>query len=111
MSFTLSALLALAAGHLVSWNIEFPRSRGQVLWRVCSVGLIVLGVRHIVWSYYFYDSDALSMPHPFYWLCTISYVIARFILAFLLVYSFSSLPAGVYDTKDIGWLNFVPFLH
>ena len=39
------------------------------------------------------------------------YILARFILLFLLVYSFWSLPAGVYDATNIGWLNFIPFLH
>ena len=41
----------------------------------------------------------------------VAYILARFILLFLLVYSFWSLPAGVYDATSIGWLNFIPFLH
>ena len=39
------------------------------------------------------------------------YCIARLILLILLGHSFQSLPKGVYDTKDVPWLSFIPFIH
>ena len=38
------------------------------------------------------------------------HVMAKYLLLFLVVYSFYSLPAGTYEDVD-GWFAFIPFLH
>jgi hypothetical protein len=117
---TQGSLLATAAGllvglaHLACWNVEFPDSNGQILWRICSSLLIVLPVivfiiilgaaiilRH--WVTEAMNKIALTL--------IVAYCIARIILLVLLGHSFQSLPAAVYDTHSISWLSYIPFFH
>ena len=102
------------AGHLASWDIEFPRSNGQILWRICSVGVLVSALGLIAANHICVESSSSTTFDVADWayLTFLSlYVMMRCLLALLLVYSFSSLPSGVYTTKGVEWLDFVPFLH
>ena len=106
--------IMLAAGHLLSWNIEFTNDNGQALWRGC--GLCVLAsvivftcsaVGMNVWG----DKDNLWLvaADVVLFVAAVAYVTARLILIYLTIHSFSDLPAGVYD--DINWLQYIPFFH
>ena len=107
----LSALI-LGAGHLASWELKFKNSSGRKLWRISA--LIVTLVPPMLLTLEFLRVNtrkAAPTASVFLYVNVGAYFVARFILAFLLVYSFYSLPAGVYETKNAAWLQFIPFLH
>lgn len=104
--------LLLGAGHLVSWNLEFKLHNAQIMWRASSVAAIVLPPVFAV------AAIKCNPPSPnrTLWACLLFisglvYLIVRFLLLYLLMYSFWSLPAGVYQTQDVDWLNYIPFFH
>lgn len=120
VDMTHGSLIAAAAGllvglaHLACWNVEFPNNNGQVLWRYCSVALIVLpvvvfiiilGAAIIDKRWVTRAMNMIALP-----LITL-YCVARIILLILIGHSFQSLPAGVYDTSSISWISFIPFYH
>ena len=102
------------AGHLASWDIEFPRSNGQILWRVCSI-LVLMSALGLIAANHICVQSSSSTTFDFadwaYIMFLSLYVMMRCLLGLLLVYSFSSLPSGAYTTKGVEWLDFVPFLH
>ncbi|KAH9854730.1 hypothetical protein C2E23DRAFT_912830 [Lenzites betulinus] len=108
------ASIVVGLAHLACWNVEFPNSNGQVLWRACSIALIVLPIAVTViilgaavidrrWVTEVMNKMALTM--------IVVYCIARAVLLILLGHSFQSLPKGVYDTRSIPWLSYIPFIH
>ncbi|KAI0349478.1 hypothetical protein OH77DRAFT_1229751 [Trametes cingulata] len=108
------ASLFVGLAHLACWDVEFPNSNGQVLWRYCTVLIIVLplvvcviilgaAVVQRTWVTAAMNKMALTL--------IVTYCIARLILLILLGHSFQSLPQTVYDTQDIPWLSFIPFIH
>ncbi|KAI0766419.1 hypothetical protein BD413DRAFT_717722 [Trametes elegans] len=109
-----AASLIVGLAHMVCWNVEFPNSNGQVLWRYSSVlvtilpivtAVIILGAAFIQrnWVTEVMNKMALTM--------IVVYCMARLVLLILLVDSFQSLPAGVYDTRHVHWLSLIPFIH
>lgn len=109
-----AASLLVGIAHVLCWDVEFPNSNGQVLWRCCTVLLIVLPIAVFTiilgaavidkrWVTDVMNKMSLTM--------IVIYCVARLILLILLGHSFQSLPAGVYSTRDISWLSFVPFIH
>ena len=105
--------MVLAAGHLLSWNFEFACHNGRALWRGCSLCIvasvivfasIALLARNF-WSEYTLQNTRSAVLL----VAAVAYVTARLMLIYLIIQSFSDLPAGVYD--DIDWLQFVPFFH
>ncbi|KAI0670741.1 hypothetical protein C8Q78DRAFT_991470 [Trametes maxima] len=109
-----AASLFVGLAHLACWDVEFPNTNGQVLWRYCSVFIIVLPIFEFViilgaaiidrhWVTEAMNKIALTF--------IVIYCMARLVLLILLGHSFQSLPAGAYDTKDIPWLSFIPFIH
>ena len=104
--------IVLGASHLGSWNIEFPNTKGRALWRACSICMFL---PVLVFVYVFFASIHPRCrnitPTRLFVLVALVYVPARLILFYLLVYSFTSLPAGVYDTTNVAWLEYIPFLH
>ncbi|KAI0372216.1 hypothetical protein BV20DRAFT_1112137 [Pilatotrama ljubarskyi] len=108
------ASLFVGLAHLACWDVEFPNSNGQVLWRYCTVLLIaipivvcaiILGAAIVQrrWVTAAMNKMALGL--------IVAYCIARLILLILLGHSFQSLPQAVYDTQDMAWLSFIPFIH
>ena len=106
----------LATGHLLCWNIEFTSNQGQALWRGCSLCALIAVVlfscadildaltRDVAWK------PRISQVQRHVGLASMMvYVVARLILIYLTIHSFSDLPAGVYD--DIDWLQYIPFFH
>lgn len=100
--------------HLLCWKVEFPNTNGQVLWRYCSLLLVVLPIIVFIiilgaaiinkhWVTEAMNKMALTL--------IVIYCMARLVLLILLGHSFQSLPKGVYDTKKISWLSFIPFIH
>ena len=124
MAFALILLfgIVLAAGHLLSWNIEFVNVEGRTLWRACSLCILV---SVILFTFGFLLPDRLQHMHVSsssrwstmlnitkglsIFVTVVPYVIARSILIYLTIHSFSDLPAEVYD--DIDWLQYIPFFH
>ncbi|KAI0657379.1 hypothetical protein C8Q70DRAFT_285869 [Cubamyces menziesii] len=109
-----AASLLVGFAHLACWDVEFPNSNGQALWRWCTLVLIVhpivvfviiLGAAVVQrgWVTAAMNKMALTL--------IVVYCIARLVLLILLGHSFQSLPKGVYDTKDVPWLSFIPFIH
>lgn len=102
----------LAAGHLLSWNIDFGDGKVQTLWRVCTLAVLV-GVVLLAISFGMLESRVVKdswiyqlSASVFVAVGTLTYMLSRLILLYLVVYSFHSLPAGVYDNID--WLNYIP---
>ena len=126
-SFVVSVLsvTVVGAGHLASWNFEFANSSGQKLWRVCTLVVIITAAviaLLMIWIVSDPDDDDDSIYDDVPFIMNITgtifmhinvcvYIVARFVLIFLVVYSFYSLPAGSYDTRDVAWLQFIPFVH
>ena len=110
--------MSLAAGHLLSWNIEFTNDNGQALWRACGLcvltsvivvpGMPLLADSGIFGSGFLSDLFEGSVL-PAMALAGVAYVTARLMLIYLTIHSFANLPAGVYD--DIDWLQYIPFFH
>ncbi|KAI0822332.1 hypothetical protein BC628DRAFT_1422000 [Trametes gibbosa] len=109
-----AASVVVGLAHLACWDVEFPNSNGQVLWRACSIALIVLPIAVTViilgaavidrrWVTEVMNKMALTM--------IVVYCIARVVLVILLGHSFQSLPKGVYDTHSVPWLSYIPFIH
>ncbi|EJC99831.1 uncharacterized protein FOMMEDRAFT_112880 [Fomitiporia mediterranea MF3/22] len=100
--------------HLSSWNVEFPDSNGQALWRICSIAVTVLPLiaAGSIYGAAMVRRDLVTeLMNLTVLTLSVTYCTARLILFILLGYSFWSLPAGVYDTKPLGWLNDIPFFH
>ena len=103
--------LILGAGHLASWNLQFQLNNAQIMWRAASIATIVLLVGFAIAAI-----KCNFHKHKTQWVWLMfaagaAYLIARFLLLYLLVYSFWSLPEDVYATEDVNWLNYIPFLH
>ena len=108
----------LAAGHLLSWNIEFTNDSGQALWRGCGLcvmaSVVIFACAPLFGIWDPFVSDVLlhlrgSAWFPMLVLIGTAYMTARLILIYLTIHSFSDLPTGVYD--DIDWLQYIPFFH
>ena len=122
--------VALAAGHVLSWNIEFSNEKGRVLWRGYSLcllaGVVLCGLPILIlWKlkppkadpspsqrsrlrYWIYSGFYILLSSlPAFGL--IAYMIARVVLFYLTVQSFSNLPSGVYD--DVNWSQYIPYFH
>ena len=111
MLISILAVAIFGAAYLLSWHIEFPKSTGQTWWRACSVSVIVSTLTLIAITWYTHSMDAIGRIRLVCYALVCLYVMARTLLALQLVYSFYSLPVGVYDIKDVEWLEFIPFLH
>ena len=124
----------IAGGHLLSWNAEFPRTRAQILWRVCSVYALfgpwsafpsmvgyLVGFAMVkgLWPKKgvsakirdFLLKLILVAVGSFWVFMLLMYAAARVLLLLLVIYSFYSLPEDVYETPRAGWLGFIPFFH
>ena len=103
--------LILGAGHLASWNLQFQLYNAQIMWRASSITAIIFPVVFAIAAI-----KCNSPEHRTLWALLMvtagaAYLVARFLLLYLLIYSFWSLPAGVYETRDVDWLDYVPFFH
>ena len=104
----------LAAGHLVSWNVEFSNDNGQKLWRGCSLCMLAAVVIVSCAMLNIVRRERSSTLKTAISITTaivgaIAYVTARLILIYLIMRSFSDLPAEVYD--EIDWVQYIPFFH
>ena len=100
------AMHALTIGYLGTWDIDFPDSNGQLLWRVCSVAVTVaLAVIFV-----------LCVSHEGHYqrlfeVCCVLYIVARCVFFYSLIYSFHSFPVDQCITENDGLLDFIPFWH
>ncbi|EIW59218.1 uncharacterized protein TRAVEDRAFT_19701 [Trametes versicolor FP-101664 SS1] len=111
---TAAASVVVGLAHLACWDVEFPNSNGQVLWRYCSVLLLALPVAVfvIILGAAIIDRPRVTEVMNVMALSMIVvYCMARVVLLILLGHSFQSLPKGVYDTHSVPWLSFIPFIH
>ena len=109
-----SASLFVGLAHLACWGVEFPNSNGKILWQYCTILLVALPL----WVFFIILGAAIIQKN---WVTVVMnqialtsivvYCIARIILLILLGQSFESLPAQVYDTGNISWLDLIPFIH
>ncbi|EIW59211.1 uncharacterized protein TRAVEDRAFT_64377 [Trametes versicolor FP-101664 SS1] len=109
-----AASVVVGLAHLACWDVEFPNSNGQVLWRYCSVLLFALPVAVfvIILGAAIIDRQRVTEVMNVMALSMIVvYCMARVVLLILLGHSFQSLPKGVYDTHSVPWLSFIPFIH
>lgn len=109
-----AASVVVGLAHLACWDVEFPNSNGQVLWRYCSVLLLALPVAVfvIILGAAIIDRQRVTEVMNVMALSMIVvYCMARVVLLILLGHSFQSLPKGVYDTHSVPWLSFIPFIH
>lgn len=106
MSFV--ATVILGAGHLASWDAQFSNSSEVLLWKVCSVAVIVIPVLIIILKFI---DKVRKVPYPLMFASVFLYIITRAYLLILLVFSFTSLPSAMYDMKSTNWLNLIPFFH
>lgn len=109
-----AASLLVGFAHLACWNVQFANTNGQMMWRWCTVLLIVLPIIVFViilgaaiinkrWVTAAMNRMAMTL--------IIVYCIARVILLILLGHSFQSLPQGVYDSVNLPWLSGIPYFH
>ena len=101
----------IGASHFTSWDFEFLNSGGQALWRGCTICLLVTASVFTVFSAFGYEPKKPRLFTFFAFWTVLVNGVSRFILLYLLVYSFYSMPTGVYETKNIEWLKLIPFVH
>ena len=118
--------VVLAGGHVLSWNVEFSNEKGRVLWRAYSLcllaGVVSLGVPLLIASKLNWSETGqrtrccnwiyrgfMSLVNGVALVGLFAYIIARVVLFYLTVQTFSNLPAGVYD--EISWLQYIPYFH
>lgn len=109
-----AASLFVGLAHLACWGVEFPNKNGRILWQYCTVLLVALPL----WVFFIILGAAIIQRR---WVTVVMnqialtsivlYCIARLILLILLGQSFESLPAQVYDTGGVSWLDLIPFIH
>ena len=107
-----AASLLVGLAHLACWNVEFPNSNGQILWRYCTLLLIILPVLVfviILGAALIQKRLVTVVMNQMALTMIVTYCIARVMLLILLGQSFQSLPAKVYDT--LSWLSLIPFIH
>jgi hypothetical protein len=105
---------AFSAIHLAAWNWEFSSPDVGVLWRSFGLAATAAGPSMILLGLLVVAFDKCVTGHWIYtaaWVPTIIlgvvYGISRLGLIVLIIYSFKSMPAGVYETVD--WTNYFPF--
>ena len=109
---TLFAGFTLGAGHLASWNVGFTNSGVQVLWRGCGVFVTATGPVCLVLGPWVNKGSYRGIIVAFILSVVVMlFIISRLVLLILVICTFVSLPAGMYDIRDIPWLHFIPFLH
>jgi hypothetical protein len=86
--------------HIAAWNFEFPTYIEQLLWRICSVGMVTLMLVSLlplvatVFALLVFDADidendaVIAFNHSIYGLCAVLYVLVRL---FILVETFRTL--------------------
>lgn len=100
-----------SALHLAAWNWEFPSSTVRELWRIFAITttgtgpatILVVSVGVVVEK--FYTNTDMFVSIVFY-IFIFAYAASRIGLVVLILYCFSSMPAGVYET--VNWLQFLP---
>lgn len=104
--------LILGAGHLLSWNIQFSSTNETLLWRSCSLLVAVtLGLIFVSTIGAKFHPSLQKFYNVFNGLSTLVYISARLVLLVLLGYSFTNMPAAVYNTDSVDWLAYIPFIH
>jgi hypothetical protein len=108
---------AFSAIHLAAWNWEFSSPDVRVLWRSFGLAATAAGPSTVLVTFLMFAIDdyyegvardwvfaAAVVPFT---ICGVIYGISRLGLIVLIIYSFKSMPAGVYETVD--WTNYFPF--
>jgi len=105
---------AFSAIHLAAWNWEFSSPSVRVLWRSFGLAATAAGPSMILFCFLVYaidESGARDWIFGVAWapimISSVVYGISRLGLIILIIYSFKSMPAGVYETVD--WTNYFPF--
>jgi hypothetical protein len=102
---SLAVCLGFGALHLVAWNFYFPTEAERWLWRVSSLGCIVLPIGIAV-SFMLHIEDA---PDIYVFLTFGSmalYFLFRFYMFVEMFVSLRSVPASVYQTPE--WSQYFP---
>jgi len=105
---------AFSAIHLAAWNWEFSSPDVRVLWRSFGLAAAAVGPSMILLLFLLL---AIAKCGARRWIFKaagvpvinfgVVYGISRLGLIVLIIYSFKSMPAGVYETVD--WTNYFPF--
>ena len=103
--------LLLGAGHLFAWNLQFVLYNAQIMWKASSIAAIVFPPIFAGAAFQCNKQTNMALWSTLLFASGLAYLVARFLLLYLLIYSFWSLPAGVYENQDIDWLNYIPFFH
>jgi hypothetical protein len=99
--------IVFGALHVAAWKFHFPTSVEQLLWRICSVGMMVLPL--VVVTLAFVNTDAVSASRLTDILAYGSGAIYALFRLYMFVEMFASLravPASVYQTPQ--WSQYFP---
>jgi hypothetical protein len=110
-----SIATVFSAIHLAAWNRQFPTPVARTLWRSFGVIATVAGPISIVCVFILIQLDKKGNRNstPFFLsaffssIVVVAYIVSRLGLIALIIYSFSSMPAGVYETVD--WIKYFPY--
>lgn len=104
---------AFSATHLAAWNWEFSSPDVRILWRSFGLAATAAGPSTILCLFLILAIEKRSGGN-WGWAAMVTlivsiivYGISRLGLIVLIIYSFKSMPAGVYETVD--WTNYFPF--
>lgn len=96
--------------HVVAWNWDFPSPVIRKLWRVSSLVATLVGLYSLLQSLVFgrlgWGVWRERMFISIDMLLIILYCGSRLVLVVLILYSFRSMPVGVYETVD--WTTYFP---
>jgi hypothetical protein len=107
---------AFSAIHLVAWNWVFPSYSLKIVWRAFAIGATASGPFYIAAVLIFElrsEKGKVSRIVEIFvetagLMAPLVYVPSRLGLIVLIVYSFSSMPAAIYNTVD--WTSYLPHL-
>lgn len=99
--------------HVVAWNWDFPSPVARILWRVFSLAATFVGLYSLLqslvlmWRETFPGNLASNMILWVDVFLVLLYCGSRLGLVVLILYSFRSMPVGVYETVD--WTTYFPY--
>lgn len=97
---------AFAAVHLAAWNWEFPTEPTRIMWRVFGIAATAAGPCSMAIFYSYSQWMKVGFLGLTVIVCVV-YVVSRLGLIVLIFYSFSTMPAAVYETVE--WTTYFPY--
>lgn len=101
--------IVFGAVHIVAWSFHFPSYPEQVLWRICSIGVVVVPLIFsfpYIWSRYCNARINDAVQNFLIAGCTCIYTLFRLYMFIEMFASLRAVPVSVYQTPQ--WSQYFP---